>query len=266
MEKSVSFLNFRDMSKKNISCYVSRVRMISFCELTGNDDINIVFDDFVCTLLGELDDCCPFVRRHGNGRSKRWITPQIKVASQNLKDLHWLVKITNDDTIRSIYKKAKYEYNKLLKFTKLNYHQDLIEQSTNRNRTIWNLVNIHTGRKKNTVGNISLNIDNSVYTEPDCLSEIFCDYFAGVADKIVCENFGTSKPSICTSPNMVPSTFFFMPVTKHDVLLVISQLKNGKSTGVDGISAKLIKYIADDVSEYLAELLNLSVRAYSRIS
>lgn len=99
-----------------------------------------------------------------------------------------------------------------------------------------------------------------MYTEPDCLSEIFCDYFAGVADKIVCENFGTSKPSICTSPNMVPSTFFFMPVTKHDVLLVISQLKNGKSTGVDGISAKLIKYIADDVSEYLAELFNLSVR------
>ena len=58
--------------------------------------------------------------------------------------------------------------------------------------------------------------------------------------------------------NENPDTFFLSPTNKEEIKFILSSLDINKSTGPYSIPSKVLNMLKNDISEQLADLLNLS--------
>ena len=104
-----------------------------------------------------------------------------------------------------------------------------------------------------------------ISSQPE-VSEVFNDFFVNVAKGIgnTKSNYNpdfSDHPSIEKIKEKIPSstdTFSFTPVSNDTVEKVISNLNTKKATGVDNISAKIIKECAPSLSYHISNLINIS--------
>ncbi|KAK9886539.1 hypothetical protein WA026_016815 [Henosepilachna vigintioctopunctata] len=91
---------------------------------------NIIRDAF--------EACCPLKKiTNSTDQGKKWITPEIIRAKHDLKNLYWLYVNLKCQYTFDLYKKAKVLYSSLVSNSRFNYHSELIDQSENKNKTVW---------------------------------------------------------------------------------------------------------------------------------
>ena len=88
------------------------------------------------------------------------------------------------------------------------------------------------------------------------IAQTFNEYFANMACKLAEKFTGVGKAIQQANAN---TTFKFEFVNEAQVQKRIKELKNGKSTGLDGISVKLLEASVSSISPHLTHLLNLSL-------
>ena len=72
------------------------------------------------------------------------------------------------------------------------------------------------------------------------IAENFIHYFVNIASKLA-EKFQGDKSTQAPLPNQTNSALHFKQKSNQKVCPFIKKLKSGKSTGIDGISVKLLK-------------------------
>jgi hypothetical protein len=110
--------------------------------------------------------------------------------------------------------------------------------------------------------------DNKIVSEQSKVCNIFNDYFINVAKDIgSCKYTDFSKhPSITAireNADTQPDSFQFCSIDQAYVHTAISKLHSKKATGVDGISAKLLKSCSSSVSQPVCDLINFSLGSCS---
>ncbi|KAK9879650.1 hypothetical protein WA026_006715, partial [Henosepilachna vigintioctopunctata] len=141
------------------------------------------FKSFVDIIHDAFEACCPLKKiTNSTDQRKKWITPEIIRAKHDLKNLYWLYVNLKCQYTFDLYKKAKVSYSSLVSNSRFNYHSELIDQSENKNKTIWWLVSELTGHKVKKQQSAELVVDGVSFRETDELSEIFADYFSTVAE------------------------------------------------------------------------------------
>ena len=104
--------------------------------------------------------------------------------------------------------------------------------------------------------------------------DIFNNYFVNVA-KDICKDSKQYDSDFSTHPsiqnihkngNFGDKIFDFRPVSKKKVGKIISKLNVKKSTGVDNISAKILKACAPSFSHTVSSLINLSFMFLTYVS
>lgn len=221
--------------------------------------IDECFEKFINIIRDIFEFCCPLIRCTDKQHGRNWITQEIVAAKRSLNNLHWLHCNLRSQSTYDLYKQAKVSYNSLIRNTKFQFHSEIIEKSDNKNKTVWGMVNAMTGRKNNDQGSITLTIDNVSYEEPQVLANIFAKHFTTIAETTVNRFYKGLLSSSCTTSSMLDTTFFFHPVLQHEVFDVIRSLKNKKCSGVDFISARILKSINGEICEHFAHIINLSV-------
>lgn len=250
----------RNLSQHNIDNFVYSISQCQFCDIYYFQHVDECFDAFFNIIRDTFDDCCPFIRCTGRVENdKRWITPDIIAAKHNLNNLHWLHKNLNSQITYDLYRKTKSSYHSLIKRTKFEYNKKLIDLSENKNKTVWDMVNSTTGRKKMNHKSIFLMIDDVSYEDPKEVAEIFVDYFTTIAATSLNIYYKGPSHSSCTTSSMFDKNFFFYPVLDHEVVDAVKMLKKNKSSGTDFVSARILKLIVDDICTHFAHIINLSV-------
>ena len=95
------------------------------------------------------------------------------------------------------------------------------------------------------------------------ISNTFNKHFATIGPKLACEIPSTSD-EVSTYLNNFPvnfNKFSFRPTTSSIVFTHLNRLSKTKSTGLDNISAKLIRECADIISGPLCDLFNKSLKS-----
>lgn len=67
----------------------------------------------------------------------------------------------------------------------------------------------------------------------------------------------TPDQSFISNNRVLLNSFYLLPTDKDEVYNTIKSLKNKKSTGIDGISVKIIKETANFIIEPLTYVINL---------
>jgi len=134
---------------------------------------------------------------------------------------------------------------------KLNY-ADKIKKAPNKNKTIWNIINIESNKTDSSNTNKALNINGTLINDGQKMANEFSEYFSSIARNITTK---LNKHSPDKSDNMTPSHYLLQSfqnsfpnftlkiVSTNEIKNIIKSLKSKNSSGYDGISTKLIKKV-----------------------
>jgi hypothetical protein len=89
----------------------------------------------------------------------------------------------------------------------LDYYDNQIKNSTNKNKTTWNTVNKETHKKGNSTNIKSLNIDGITTDNQQLIAETFNNYFMSVAENIKTKDRNAYTQNKNTPYNTKTDTF-----------------------------------------------------------
>ena len=153
------------------------------------------------------------------------------------------------------YKRLRNHVTQRLRKAKLQYFEGLSEQSGRNPRKAWKEVSrlLGSGSK---CGISALRTDAGLLTKKGDIAEEFGKYFSSIVGGLDGE---CSSAGVCSGLPVCEQKFKFGRVEEEDVLALLRGLDPNKATGVDGVSAKIIRVAASGISGSLTSLFNYSL-------
>ncbi len=162
-----------------------------------------------------------------------------------MKELDFMRKTNKSSRFQKYYSTYKQVYRRVIKAAKATHLTKQLTTTDNLARDAWRIIDMDRPKKQ-----VSFPVD---MPSP----EAFNQYFA---------NIGKQKQSLITEPIVrsqtdvtCPNTLALLPTDSREVYKIIMNLKNSNSSGYDGLSHKIVRYCASNISEPLADAINCSL-------
>lgn len=100
---------------------------------------------------------------------------------------------------------------------------------------------------------------SNIIDDPKEIANKFNDYFTNIGHSLankIKQNDNNSFDKYLSGSYQ--SSLFLNPITEHELEFEIKSMKANKSFGYDGISSKIIKIIAEEISKPLVHIFNLT--------
>ena len=195
-------------------------------------------------------------------RSKPWITSgilsSIRVRDRLLKSVIKTKTKTNRESFYAKYKVYRNRIVSLCQQSKKSYYSNYFYTNSNNIKKIWEGIRELTTSSSYNKKPITLQLDDSISSDPGVVSETFNNFFINIADKIKANipfsRFNFSK----YLKNSNPKSFFVSSTSPTEIALIIDSLNNNKSSGPNSIPVCILKLIKHDISSILSKLVNIS--------
>ena len=142
----------------------------------------------------------------------------------------------------------------IIRKSKRNHYTEQLNSSQGDGKKMWNILNGVLNKSQKPTVLPETNID-----DPDLPKKIN-NYFISIGENLsskITQPHGASYHQYLTGE--YPHSFFMSPTDGNEVLKIIMDLKNSNTAGEDGISAKIVKAIANTILEPLTYCINLSL-------
>jgi hypothetical protein len=105
-------------------------------------------------------------------------------------------------------------------------------------------------------------VNNNTISDPKVIAESFNDYFVNIGPKLASEAsrefHDEGLPNNCSRPGSISkSPFCYFEISIENVSMTLRNLKDNKSTGLDKIPAKILKFIKRLYSIYHLRLASM---------
>nr|CAI5817300.1 unnamed protein product [Callosobruchus analis] len=140
----------------------------------------------------------------------------LKEQINSLNNLNWVRRRLSSAKIEEDCKKLKKSVEANIKLEKSNYYNNLINNSVNRSKMLWQLVNSKrdSGVSNKAIPEISYN--GTTYTNNIDIANAFGEYFSTVIKDKLHSHFSELSQE-CTTGKQVQHSMLFFPVTPDDV-------------------------------------------------
>lgn len=230
------------------------------------EDVNQASQYFVNEFTTALNVACPMsstrLRRY-NRSKKPWVTRGLLRSIQSKNRLYKIYLSNPDETNQAFFKAYRNCLTKALRSAKQLYYLKAFNSAHGSPKKVWTLINDCIGKKKlnsfpdemmppggDTAVKGKLNVANMLNT-----------HFAKIGEKTSEEASQKSTPNSADFKSFLPSStdrsIFLTPVSSAELMLVLHQLKNGHSEGIDGSSTNLLKSIMPSIVNFLVHIINL---------
>jgi len=231
-------------------------------EVISCSDPNECLNRFVYTLQHYYDLACPLKcteTKVATSDDEKWITKELKDRRELiifLTDLKNYPKFK--DVPEEYLVNLKSSYVKDLEIQRKKFNENKVKNSSNINKTAWNIINKEKNIvKRNVSEGIIIQTDNGIECKPERVAELFNSYYIDTPSAII-----KSKGKAGDLHNMTlkknVNSMFLEAVNETEVFNIINTLKNKASSGIDGISNLMLKKVADLISMPLAYVINCS--------
>jgi hypothetical protein len=138
------------------------------------------------------------------------------------------------------------------------YNNKKIAESINKSKSIWELINEETGKLKASYETINIKENGELISDPTNVAQLFNTYFTETAGKLQ-RNFKSEAIQHKVSKLNLSTSIFLTLTDDDEIISVIKELKNKKSSGLHGISSSLIKKCYIQLIKPLTFVINLSL-------
>ena len=255
----------RDTRPKQLTALkVDLADKLSSLKLQGNVDTQ--FEIVHSTILDSLDKHCPIRNRFvqtGKIRREPWLTSGLVISINKQRKLYQnSIQFGAKEKDITKYKKYRNMLTKLKRFTKISYYRSKCHEYKNNTKKLWNLVNSCIGKSndKSTVIEL-IKIGNLKLLDGNRIANEFGQYFSKIG-KTYADNINPPKTSITDYLKVIPrnaKSLYLTPTTEVEIMKLINQLPNKKSSGYDNIDNVILKHIKECISPIMAKIFNLSM-------
>ena len=227
--------------------------------IIDNDDINFQVNVVTSILKDAIDIVAPEVTQMITRPPAPWITSDIKAAILERDRIHNQLKINETPHLRDIYKEKKRDVRLDINESKKEYFHDEYKKSGNDVKRTWKVTkalipNNKTQKQSCTFENISDKVEE------------FIDYFSRVGK----DAYDATQRSLNDQapPHLlyemlgrdeVENKFRPQPVSVETIILVVKDLKETNSVGIDDISLRFVKDSLPIMAFYYTIVVNTSI-------
>lgn len=244
----------RDFCCDNLSKFKLYMESLSFSEIYQTKNADNAFNLFFDTFVLFYDLCFPKIKlKLTIKRKPKWISKGIKLCSKKQRELLWAYRRRSNTLNKINLKIYSNRLKKIIKLTQLSQNSHNIKKSTNKSKTIWQIINRSKLNKpcENITNITSKNIN---FKDPQDIATAFNDYFIDQINPSINKTLNNNK-IINSSINSI----YISPTIPLEVDKIIKSLKNKKSTGYDDISVQVIKLVSNSISPHLSYIINLGI-------
>ena len=259
----------RKINEHTINDFLIKLSYENWETVFSTEDVNKMFNSFLDTYLQIFNSSFPLKRVYITKKNnKNWITLGILTSCKHKRELFIARRNSSNLYFKTYYRR----YCKILSVVikeakKLNY-ADKIKKSVNKNKTVWDIVNLETNKTGNAEEINTLKIDGNTISDHQEIANAFNKYFLTVAENI---NMKQNAPSSQNLDNATPLHYLtqafkhpfpslnLRSVSTKEIEEIIKFLKPKNSSGYDGITTKLIKISTSFISSPLTYICNKSL-------
>lgn len=234
---------------------------VDWNEIINGNNVDICFNLFhskLTSILNNNKKCLQLNKKFLKAKLKSpWITHSLLRKIRKRGQLYNKLKRRPYDVqFKNYYNNYCLGLNAEIVTIKNQYYSNKLRDCEGDPSGQWRIVNSLTGMQGNTsVDKIELE-DGTVECDPQTVADKLNNHIVNVALSDVSQNGVPSVEEL--GLRHLPHSFFVSPVEESELLYIIKNLKNKKSTGYDGFSVNFIKTIAESISPVFAHICNLS--------
>ena len=261
----------RDRSKFNKEDFILDYLSIDWDETLELDveNVNLSFNRFLSAINDLLDRHMPLKKiskKEFKRRFKPWITDEIleKIKRKNKIFKEYVACKETDlkDAHFANYKTIKNEINLLIKNSKKTYYTNYFSRYKEDLGKVWKgIKDIINVKNRNLDFPTCTNHNDQNITAPTEIANKFNDYYTTIADNILEKRkYGGKAAFNDFLGDHVPNSMGLYPCDDVEVISIIKQLSNRKSTGPNSIPTDILHLLMLDISKPLAQIYNLSFK------
>ena len=251
-QEKVIYSYIRDTGDRNISKLNEILKYEDWIEVYEEQNSNNKWSKFLNIINKHLNDTCPIIKKPTNiqRNTKIKLTPKVKNLREKIKETYMLHKNTNMQVHKELYNLYKKAYKKELRNLKAIRINNKINNSLNKTKTMWNIINNRKQKAKHN--NIQLCCNGKLTESPSETSEAFNNFFLNMGN--MTETYQETNIKFNVS-----KTIYLNNTDAKEIEKIINTIKNSKSTGWDEISSIVLKSCKFTLINILEHLINNSL-------
>ena len=198
----------------------------------------------------------PLRSKHIHGSKSPSITTELKKV-MHLRDRLKIKAIRSGDAIDwNNFKRARNNVNNVIKKAKKSYYLKSFSACDGNSHKTWDIINDVTGRKSEIAIINELEFEDKKLTDPTEIAEGFNKFFAEIGPKL---SKNIADTDTCLDEFLNQSISVNFSVQQISPSLVLSHLRKlcmRKATGLDTVSARLLRECFDLISDSVALIFN----------
>ena len=231
-------------------------------------DPNLTYDIIEHDILEAKEKQLPSKRVRFNKykhKKKNWITNGILKSIKHRDKLYRKFKSCKVshalyETHRSNYTQYNKFLSKIINQTKTNYYKSEFDKYSNDIKNSWKTINQILNRDKSSTNFPShIVLNNKRIQEKDEIANAFNEYFATAGENLAKKIPTTDAMYQHFLKKRILTSFSFALVDPTEVSKVIKEFKPKTSSGNDGISMKILKFISEQLLLPITVLVNQSL-------
>lgn len=239
----------RLINDQTVADFLTSLATIDWCDVIDPGiSADRQWDQFFAAYRAHFEQAFPvFWSRRSEGKSRNFNAESDELRElKNHLDILYTISHHKSEYM-DLYKITKTKYETLLKKLKQEHFHKILNNSHNKPKKVWEIVNNMTGRDNKN--------HNQITTKnPQHLAEDFNDYFINVAKKLI-QNSQTKKKFQPSENRGNVKSFFVFNVTDDEVINTVKRMKNKTSFGYDEIPMTVIKRSIHLIAKPLSEII-----------
>ncbi|CAB3228852.1 unnamed protein product [Arctia plantaginis] len=195
--------------------------------------------------------------------TKPWITPGVLRCMRNRDRMYLKMKKSpNNDAIKITYKRYRNYCSNILKSLKRQYERKELNKASTNPKKMWQVIRDVTNTNKTKVtASPLLKINGSIDDSLAEINKFFTTIGQNIANKVSQTYANIPSTSDITVSDVASDSLVFLQTDELEVEQMILDLRTDCATGIDGISAKLIKQFKSIFVPPLTYIFNLCINA-----
>ena len=225
-------------------------------------DPNAMWDAWKAMFLQCVDKHAPLRVKSTRAFRSPWITPELK-KNGCMTDILKLKASKSKDAFDWLrFKQSRNQLNIDIRLAKETYYKDALHENEGDSRQTWRIVNELTSRKTANLNIKEIQNEGESIYNPQLLSEIFNTHFTTIGPKLANEiKSGTNASSHLQYVKGTQERFVLNNINPSKLFLLLSKLCKSKATGLDKISARLLRESTDLIANSLCSIFNRSINS-----
>lgn len=234
--------------------YTALLKSIKSANIHNIDDYNKLE-----TLLIDIINANKITKVKKLNRPKSdWINKEI-INSIQQRNIKW-VKTKNAPDNEQIKKEFLFERKKTfedIQTAKSNFYYKAFKECSGKPLKMWNLINeLSSNKIRDKYESPILKVQSETITNELKVCEHFNDFFSSIGSQLACKipkEYHETNLIIDTKPKILSE---LEPTSYNEIVKIIDNLRLNTSSGIDGISTKIVKSIKTVLAEPLSKIIN----------